>query len=135
MDDLADASNRWSDFLSDIGAKIHVATFDASQPVMAFLNERHELLRTFERQTVRYEFNAGPGPEHEAVTLALTPVRVIDDLVEIRVNLSGRLPDGDDLAVIARDETLLANRGSSSAVTITAGDPPTGYVFQVTPRF
>ena len=59
MDDLEDASPRWSEFLGDIGATIRVATFEASQPVMAFLNERHELMKNFEELKTRGVVPAG----------------------------------------------------------------------------
>jgi hypothetical protein len=93
------------------------------------------ILNTFENQTVRYEFHAGPDLEDEALTLSLTPVRLIGDIAEIRVVVIGRLPHGDDVTLIARDEIQVANRGSSFAITVMVGDPPAGYVFQVTPRF
>ena len=37
--------------------------------------------------------------------------------------------------VIARDETLVVSRNSSSPLTVVAGNPPAGYEFRVTPRF
>lgn len=48
MSDIEDASSDWSEFLSVTGAKVLVAAFVAKQPVMAFLNERYELARTFD---------------------------------------------------------------------------------------
>jgi molecular chaperone HtpG len=41
-----DAPQAWSDFLAETGARILIAEFDPSRPVMAFLNERRELLAT-----------------------------------------------------------------------------------------
>lgn len=46
--EMEDASPEWQDFLSSTGARVMVATFRTSQPVMAFLNDRHELQRTYE---------------------------------------------------------------------------------------
>ncbi|MBS0206504.1 MAG: ATP-binding protein [Planctomycetes bacterium] len=46
--EMEDASAEWQDFLSSTGARVMVATFRTSQPVMAFLNDRHELQRTYE---------------------------------------------------------------------------------------
>lgn len=48
MDDMQDAAPEWADFLRDTEAIVRVAAFDRNQPVMAFLNERHELMKTFE---------------------------------------------------------------------------------------
>lgn len=46
--DVEDAPSEWQEFLSATGAKILVASFQENQPVMAFLNERRELVRTFD---------------------------------------------------------------------------------------
>ncbi len=46
--DMEDASPEWQDFLSATDARVMVATFRTDQPVMAFLNDRHELQRTYE---------------------------------------------------------------------------------------
>jgi hypothetical protein len=46
--DLEEAPAAWQAFLTETGAKISCASFQAEQPVMAFLNERSELLRTLE---------------------------------------------------------------------------------------
>jgi molecular chaperone HtpG len=46
--DLADASDEWIEFLGGTNAKVMLANFRGSQPVMAFLNERYELSKTFE---------------------------------------------------------------------------------------
>ena len=46
--EMEDASPEWQDFLSATDARVMVATFRTDQPVMAFLNDRHELQRTYE---------------------------------------------------------------------------------------
>lgn len=46
--DMEDASAEWQDFLSSTEARVMVATFRTDQPVMAFLNDRHELQKTYE---------------------------------------------------------------------------------------
>ena len=48
VQDMEDASAEWQDFLSSTEARVMVATFRTDQPVMAFLNDRHELQRTYE---------------------------------------------------------------------------------------
>jgi molecular chaperone HtpG len=44
---LEDAAPQWQEHLGETEAKVRVASFRADQPVLAFLNEQHELLRTF----------------------------------------------------------------------------------------
>jgi hypothetical protein len=46
--DVVDAPPAWQEFLAVAQAKILCASFRSDLPVMAFLNERHELLRTFD---------------------------------------------------------------------------------------
>lgn len=46
--DLEDAPAAWQEFLAATGARILCASFRGEQPVLAFLNERAELHRTFE---------------------------------------------------------------------------------------
>lgn len=48
MTDLEDASDEWQQFFESTGARIQCASFASGQPVMAFLNERYELSKTFE---------------------------------------------------------------------------------------
>jgi HSP90 family molecular chaperone len=48
LTDAEDAPETWQQFLAATGARAMIASFDERTPVMAFLNERHELLRTFE---------------------------------------------------------------------------------------
>ncbi len=48
IDDMQEADPQWADFLSDTDAIVRMASFDSNQPVMAFLNERHEVIKTFE---------------------------------------------------------------------------------------
>jgi molecular chaperone HtpG len=48
MHDLEEAPPEWQEFLAIGGAKVFSASFDPSLPVMAFLNERKELMKTIE---------------------------------------------------------------------------------------
>jgi hypothetical protein len=59
MRDMEDAPAAWDAFLSATGAKIFVAKFDTNQPVMAFLNEKRELMQTFERLKKTGEIPSG----------------------------------------------------------------------------
>jgi HSP90 family molecular chaperone len=46
--DMQDAPPEWQDFLESTEARIMIASFRTEQPVMAFLNDRHELQKTYE---------------------------------------------------------------------------------------
>ena len=46
--DMVDAPPEWQEFLGQSDAKVMVASFRKDQPVMAFLNEKHDLQATFE---------------------------------------------------------------------------------------
>jgi HSP90 family molecular chaperone len=48
VSDLVEAPDEWQEFLATTGAKVLVAKFRTEQPVMAFLNERYDLLQTFD---------------------------------------------------------------------------------------
>ncbi|MCA9035997.1 MAG: ATP-binding protein [Planctomycetaceae bacterium] len=48
ISEMQDASAEWLEFMNSTGASILVASYNASQPVVAFLNERYELAQTFE---------------------------------------------------------------------------------------
>ncbi len=45
---LEDAPEEWLEFLGGTSARVMIADFRGTQPVMAFLNERYELSKTFE---------------------------------------------------------------------------------------
>lgn len=57
--DLEEAPADWADFLESSGATIRIGSFRPEQPVMAFLNERYELARSFE--DLRKEGNIPTG--------------------------------------------------------------------------
>jgi len=46
--DLEPAPEEWTGFLDATGAEVFVAALPTEAPVLAFLDERHELLRTFD---------------------------------------------------------------------------------------
>ncbi len=93
------------------------------------------LLHTFVNQSVRYEYRAGSELSDEALTLSLTPVRLVGDLIEIKVNIEGRLPTEDGVTVVAREDNVVVNRGATSPVDAVTGDPPMGYRFRVRALF
>jgi molecular chaperone HtpG len=59
VSDMEEADAAWQEFLAPAGAKVFTAKFDSKQPVMAFLNEKHELMRTFDELKKRGDIPAG----------------------------------------------------------------------------
>lgn len=59
LGDMEEADAGWQEFLDATGAKAYTAAFDERLPVMAFLNERHELMRTFEELKQTGDIPAG----------------------------------------------------------------------------
>jgi len=91
-------------------------------------------LQTFVGEGVEYAFRRGAGPEEEVLRLRLTPVRVGAEIVEIDVELDGKLPGGEGADALRRDR-LLATRGSSTSFDAVAGSPASGYRFRIRPEF
>lgn len=79
LDDLEDAAREWQEFLADCDAKVMVASFRDDQPVMAFLNEKHELKRALDdlgqqgsvppsfQRLIDGHLGAGDAPRNEIV--------------------------------------------------------------------
>ncbi len=93
-------------------------------------------LATLLGEPVTYSFRrGGSGEQAESVELRATPVRIEGDIVQIEVEIAGRLPAGSSPLVLAERRRLVASRGAASALTVTTGDPPRGYRFLLTPSF
>ncbi|HET6247091.1 MAG TPA: hypothetical protein VFE47_05270 [Tepidisphaeraceae bacterium] len=120
MRDMHEAPAAWDAFLSGTGAKIFVARFDASQPVMAFLNEKRELMQTFERlkktgeipsgfqRLIDQHFDQNKPPQNEVV------LNLAHALVKNALAQSSSHP----LASVLR--LLVINALTSAGATITA---------------
>jgi len=57
--DLEEVDTQWKEFFQEIHAKVLVGSFRQDQPVMAFLNERYELARSFDEMKQRGEIPRG----------------------------------------------------------------------------
>lgn len=57
--DLEELEPGWKEFFSQVNAKILTGSFRRDQPVMAFLNERYELVRSFDEMKQRGEIPRG----------------------------------------------------------------------------
>jgi hypothetical protein len=91
-------------------------------------------LSTFVGETVEYMFRIGHGDSLEHVRLALTPARLEDDLAEILVDLTGTIHAGlREPLLLSRHDTLFTDRGTTSEVAATVGEPADGFVFKITP--
>jgi hypothetical protein len=92
-------------------------------------------LNTFVGQSVEYSFRRGTGSVAESVILIMTPERLAGDVAEIAVEVTGSLPGDPDRLLLARRETIVSSRGSTSALTVVSGEPAAGYRFRITPEF
>lgn len=102
--------------------------------------ERIELLETnqlhtFVGQSVEYSFHLGQGAGVEAVRLTVLPVSIAGDIVTIDADISGALPGTGGTTLLSHRERIVASRQATSRLQATAGTPPAGYQFQVTPDF
>jgi hypothetical protein len=101
---------------------------DAAVPLET--NELHTLVG----EGVEYAFRRGAGSDEEVLRLRLTPARVGGEVVEVEVEIEGRLPGGEGAATMRRDR-LLATRGSSTSFDAVSGTPASGYRFRIRPEF
>ena len=92
-------------------------------------------LNTFVGQSVEYSFERGQGDTAESVRLVLRPTLIKGEVTEMEIEVTGSLPGNPDRLLLSRRETLLSNRGTLSALTVTSGDPPSGYRFAIIPEF
>ncbi len=92
-------------------------------------------LVTFLREGVEYSFSRGEGDARESLRLLLTPLRLEGDIAEIEVDVSGSLPAAAGPLVLSRRERMLVSRKATSTLEVTAGEPPAGYRFRITPDF
>jgi len=59
VSELEDIEPQWKDFFRESQARIMIGAFRTDQPVMAFLNERYELARSFDEMKQRGEIPKG----------------------------------------------------------------------------
>ena len=93
------------------------------------------VLRTFIGEPVEYSFRFGVGDDEQILRVVFTPLGVTDDVADLRVQVTGKLPSTGAPVVLSRDQRLLASRGATSSLDVVAGNPPAGYRFSVTPDF
>jgi len=101
----------------------------------SFISLESNDLHTFVGQSVEYSFRRGEGDSAESVRLVLRPVRIMGAVTEMEIEVTGSLPGNPDRLLLSRRETLVSNRGTLSALTVTSGKPPAGYRFAITPDF
>jgi len=114
-----------------VGAPVRflVAVFRVDGDKAVALETNH--LNTFVGQSVGYSFHLG----QEDVRLDLLPVSLSGDVLTIQAAISGTLPGAGVTSLVSRQERIVASRLTTSAISATAGTPPSGYRFQVTPDF
>ena len=92
-------------------------------------------LATLVGESVQYAFRIGDGDSRESCRIVLTPAALREDLAEVDVEIAGALPGAGTPVLLSRTERIVASRGATSSIVVTAGDPPRGYRFRVTPIF
>jgi hypothetical protein len=93
------------------------------------------LMRTFIGEGVNYAFRLGSSPESDSAHISLTPVRLIGEIAEIEIEISGTLPGPDGPLVLGRKQLWHASRGAATALSFASGEPPAGYRFLVSADF
>ena len=121
--------------LPEVGAPVRfgvaISRVDGERVVPLETNDLH----TFVGQAVEYSFRSGEGSGLESVRLSLTPASISGDVVTIDAEIDGTLPGPDGAVLLSHQERIIASRQSTSTLGATAGNPPAGYRFQVTPDF
>ncbi len=110
---------------------VAVLRVDGDRVVLLETNELH----TFVGQSVEYSFHRGAGDGLESVRLELTPSTVSGEVVTLDTEIDGTLPSPSGAVILSHQERIVASRQATSSLTATAGAPPAGYRFQVTPDF
>lgn len=113
--------------------RLHLAIEHVAGP-RAIPLERNRL-DTFVGEPVTYSFRLGETGTAESLELRLLPRRRFGELLQVRVEVTGTMPDGERLSLVSRTEELTTSVGATSSVDVVVGDPPTGYRFRITPEF
>jgi hypothetical protein len=92
-------------------------------------------LNSFVGEPVAYSFRRGAGIEEERIRVGLSPLRVLDDVLQVSLELEARLPGEDAPPPFRRTQTLFVTRGVESTVVAAAGNPPAGYRFRLVAEF
>lgn len=93
------------------------------------------LLHAFFGQAVSYSFRLGSDPKSDSALVTLEPARLLGEIAEINLEVSGTLPGGEGPVVLGKRERWLASRGAATSLSFTTGEPASGYRFVVTARF
>lgn len=110
---------------------VGVERVDGKSAVLLETNELH----TYVGQSVEYSFRRGRDAGLESVRLDILPVSIAGDVITLDASVSGTLPGPGGPSLLSHHERIVASRRATSTLTATAGKPPAGYRFQVTPDF
>lgn len=117
-----------------------------SLPVVFFLEIERRLgdarapvesnrLATLVGEPVEYALRGGGTGDNEVLSVVLTPVRLLGEVAEIDVEISGTLPGDGQPLILSRKERVLTTRRASTSLDVVTGDPPRGFRFRITPDF
>jgi hypothetical protein len=93
------------------------------------------LMHTFIGQAVSYSFRLGGDPDSDSALVTIEPARLLGEIAELNLEVSGTLPGGEGPVVLGKRERWLASRGAATSLSFTTGEPASGYRFVVTARF
>jgi hypothetical protein len=94
-----------------------------------------DTLRTFLNEPVSYSFRRGADSTLETLHLELLPLSIDGNVLKAQIRWDGEIRTGVTPLYLSRSETIFTSRAASSEFQATAGEPPEGYSFKVTPRF
>ncbi len=92
-------------------------------------------LNTFVGEPVAYSFRRGRGIAEEWIRVGISPVRILDDVLEVSLDLEARLPGEDAPPPFRKTQTIFVTRGVESSVVAAGGAPPSGYRFRLVAEF
>jgi hypothetical protein len=115
-----------------VSFELQVRWFERGESVTLETNQ----LNTFVGQQVSYAFRLGETGKAAALTVRLTPARLVGQTLRVEAEVDGTLPGDDETVVaVARKEEWLTSAGTSSVLSLAEGEPPTGFQFVVIARY
>jgi len=93
-------------------------------------------LDTLVGQAVSYAFRLGDPGAERAAQLRLFPALLVGGVLQIEIEINATMPGPDGrVQATSRRERWLSSAGTTSTLSLAAGEPARGFRFQVTPRF
>ena len=114
-----------------VSFRLEVRWVDGSDAVLLETNR----LDSFVGEPVMYAFSLDGASGAQSMEVRLEPLRIVGDILQFQMEVSGSLPGGGRPHLVARKERWLTSAGTTSSIDAVEGEPGTGYRFSVTPSF